>query len=103
MSALKITLLASVATFAVALAACGDEAPTAASGSAQAVKSAPAMSAKPSATTAMTTAPTATAATADADDVPTPADFEDEATADIHPANAETELAALEKEIAEDH
>lgn len=100
MSALRI---AGVLSVAMLLAACGDEAPTTVvSSSAQAAKVA---SAKPSAVAATAAAPTATGdAMADAlgDDVPTPADFEEEAASDIHPDNAEAELAGIEKELAQD-
>lgn len=79
------------------LAACDEQATPASSASAQA-----ATTAKPVTTVASTTRPATTtqpAAIKD-DDIPTTADYEIEAAADIHPANADAELAALEKEIA---
>ncbi|MBK9262655.1 MAG: hypothetical protein IPM54_22980 [Polyangiaceae bacterium] len=43
---------------------------------------------------------TATAEAVKDDDIPTPADFDDEAEKDITPANYKAEVDALEKEIS---
>ncbi|MGE0326134.1 MAG: hypothetical protein AB7K71_38515 [Polyangiaceae bacterium] len=59
---------------------------------------------KPAAATTSTATAAATgetAATDDAEDIPTEADFEDEAETQITSANMESELDALEKEIGE--
>ncbi len=94
--------LIALSALSLALFACGDEAPTAQpAGSTSAAKAKPAASAQKSAAVATTATATATAA-ADADDLPTVADFEDEADSQIDSANYEAELSSLEKELAED-
>lgn len=100
MSKMTITLSA-LALFALACGDSGGASKPAASGSA-----APAASTqKPAATAKSSAGPTApasaSAATAETDeDIPTEADFEEEAEKDITAANMTSELDALEKEIA---
>ena len=88
---------------ALMLLACGDGGGAAASGTAKSSASAKA-SAAAAPTTKASAAPSATAAAppSDADEQLTEADFEEAADKEIGLDNFDTELAALEKELAED-
>lgn len=91
--------LIALSALSLALFACGDEAPTTQpAGSTSAAKAKPSASAAKSAAVATT----ATATAASDDDLPTVADFEDEADSQIDSANYESELSSIEKELAED-
>jgi len=82
----------------LAAAACGDHATPGSSASAS-VASAPAPLPSLSASAAAVVTATPSSSAARADDVPSPADFEDDADKDIGTDNYVDELGRLEKEI----
>lgn len=87
----------------VGLLACGNDPPPNATASAEPAKPTPAVTQKPIARTPTPTATTTAPGSAITEDEPmTVADFEQEASRDIHLANQEDELALLDKEIAAD-
>ena len=87
---------------ALMLLACGDGGGAAASATAKSSASAKASAAAAPSTKASAASATAAAPAGDADEQLTEADFEEAADKEIGLDNFDTELAALEKELAED-
>ena len=96
----KIAILAAALTLGALATGCGDDkkdaTPPAQSGAAAATQKASAMPAA-----ANSAAPATTAAVASNDDIPSEADFEDEAEKDITADNVDSDLDKLEKEIGQ--